>query len=1078
MPYLILENKNLILFLNLKFNFMKRRGLIFNSRPNKTAMFALGLMLGLCPVSKAWADINMNDSQVVAQAQKKVKGQVVDATGEPLIGVNITVIGGTEGTITDIDGNYTIGVSAGAKLKFSYIGYKDQIIDVVSQTVINVKLQEDSEVLDEVVVVGYGSQKKETLTGAVTVVSDKMLKNKGTMSSPLQAMQGQVPGVTITRNSAAPGDESWGLKLRGSVSANNAEPLIVIDGVAYDGVNALRNINPSDIQSINFLKDASAAIYGSRAAGGVVLVTTKQAKEGKARIEYSGSYTYKMVGLQPELMTMNEWANAVLQTCQNDGQPDSYSWVKYAKMALASEGKYIDLDHSANPFAPSYSDVMDFVFMDTNWQDVLFGNSYSTQHDLAVSGGTEKNLYRLSVGYMYDDSNLKWGNNNNQRFNLRSNITSEMTSWLKGGVNLSFAHSMQNYPVSSDSKTSNVITAGRTMPGFYPIYEMNTDGSYKLDENGDRIYDFGSYRPSGSMANWNLPATLPLDKSERMKDEVSGRTFLEATIIEGLKFKTSFNFDLINYNTLDYTNPQLGPAKENGGGVSRMNTRTFSWTWNNIATYDKTIGEHHFNVLAGVEAYSYRYDELTASRSKMAQPDMPELVVGSQLTGGSGYRIDYALVGYLTQALYDYQNKYFFSASYRRDGSSRFAPETRWGNFWSLGTSWRIDREEFMASTSDWLSALTLKMSYGAQGNDNLGTYYASKGLYTIVSNLGENALVSDRMATPNLKWETNLNFNVGIDFSLFNNRFSGSFDFFTRRSKDLLYSRPIAPSLGYGSIDENVGALKNTGIEMVLNGTIINQNGWVWKLGMNLTHYKNKVTDLPLKDMPRSGVNKLQVGRSVYYFYMIEWAGIDPENGDPLWYKDEVDANKNPTGKRVTTNDYGSADYYYVDKSSLPKVYGGFNTSLSWKGFDLSAIFAYSIGGYIYNRDVTMILHNGSLEGRDWSTEILRRWTPDNRYTDVPALSTTSNNWNSASTRFLQNNSYMRLKNLTLSYNLPKQWISKLSLSSVQVYVQGDNLFTIHRNQGLDPEQGITGITYYRYPAMRTISGGINVSF
>ena len=210
----------------------------------------------------------------------------------------------------------------------------------------------------------------------------------------------------------------------------------------------------------------------------------------------------------------------------------------------------------------------------------------------------------------------------------------------------------------------------------------------------------------------------------------------------------------------------------------------------------------------------------------------------------------------------------------------------------------------------------------------------------------------------------------------------------------------------------------------------------------------------------------------------MIEWAGVDPENGDPLWYKDEVDANKNPTGKRVTTNDYGSADYYYVNKSSLPTVYGGFNTSLSWKGFDLSAIFAYSIGGYIYNRDVTMILHNGSLEGRDWSTEILRRWTPDNRYTDVPALSTTSNNWNSASTRFLQNNSYMRLKNLTLSYNLPKQWISKLSLSSVQVYVQGDNLFTIHRNQGLDPEQGITGITYYRYPAMRTISGGINVSF
>ena len=364
-----------------------------------------------------------------------------------------------------------------------------------------------------------------------------------------------------------------------------------------------------------------------------------------------------------------------------------------------------------------------------------------------------------------------------------------------------------------------------------------------------------------------------------------------------------------------------------------------------------------------MESYSYRYDELTASRSKMAQPDMPELVVGSQLTGGSGYRIDYALVGYLTQLLYDYRNKYFFSASYRRDGSSCFAPETRWGNFWSLGASWRVDRESFMASTSDWLSALTLKMSYGAQGNDNLGTYYASKGLYSIVSNLGENALVSDRMATPNLKWETNLNFNVGIDFSLFNNRFSGSFDFFTRRSKDLLYSRPIAPSLGYGSIDENVGALKIRVLKWFLTERLLIRTVGYGNWGMNLTHYKNKVTDLPLKDMPRSGVNKLQVGRSVYDFYMIEWAGVDPENGDPLWYMDEKDANKNPTGRRVTTNDYSSADYYYVNKSSLPKVYGGFNTSLSWKGFDLSAIFAYSIGGYIYNRDITMILHNGSLK-------------------------------------------------------------------------------------------------------------------
>ena len=698
-----------------------------------------------------------------------------------------------------------------------------------------------------------------------------------------------------------------------------------------------------------------------------------------------------------------------------------------------------------------------------------------TELGLNVSGGGKTNQYFFSAGYLNDKGiALESGY---QRFNLRSNITSQINKWLRGSVNMSFAHSMQNYPVSSDTKTSNVINAGRLMADFYPIYEMNSDGTYKYDSEGNRIYDFGSYRPSGSMANWNLPATLPNDKAERMKDEFSGRTYLEATIIEGLKFKTSFNFDLVNYNALDYTNPKIGPAVNTGGGASREYTRTFSWTWNNIVTYDKTIGKHHFNILAGEEAYSYRYDVLQAARSNMAVPDMPELAVGSLVTAGSGYRIDYSLLGYLLSTQYDYQGRYFFSASYRRDGSSRFAPSTRWGNFWSVGASWRIDREEFMLSTADWLSALTLKASYGAQGNDNLGTYYASSGLYSIVSQAGENALVSDRLATPGLKWETNLNFNVGIDFSLFNNRFSGSFDFFQRRSKDLLYSRPLATSLGYTSVDENIGALKNTGFEIDLKGTLIHTRDFAWRLGVNLTHYKNVVTDLPLKDMPITGVTRLKVGRSVYDFYLREWAGVNPENGDPLWYKDVKDTQNNVIG-RTTTNDYAKADYYYVNKSSLPKVYGGFNTAFTYKGFELSAIFAYSIGGYIVDRDVTMLWSNGSSTGRAWSTEMLKRWTPENRYTDVPALKTVSNNWNANSTRNLFNNSYLRMKNITLSYNFPQPMIKKISLSSLQLFVKADNLLTISGNQGLDPEQGITGLTYYRYPAMRSISGGVNVSF
>ena len=1022
--------------------------------------------------------------QAAVQQEKRITGTVV-SEGEPLPGVSVQVKGHSTGTITDIDGKYSISAPADGVLIFRFVGLRSAEEHINGRNTINVTMESDSKQLDEVMVVAYATAKKYSFTGAAsTVKGDEIAKLQ--TSSVSRALEGTVSGVQASAASGQPGTDAE-IRIRGigSINASSA-PLYVVDGVPFDG--SVNSINPDDIASMTVLKDAaSAALYGSRGANGVIIITTKQGQtDSKATVNVKASFGGSNRAVRDyDRIGTNDYFQLYWEALRNQYAKDTEHYTPATAASQASKDLVTKLMGAGpNPYGTNYPQPVGTdgklvagaePLWDFDWSDAMEQQALRTELNLNVSGGGQKNQYFFSAGYLNDKGiALESGY---QRFNLRSNITSEMTSWLKGGVNMSFAHSMQNYPLSSDSNTSNVINAGRTMPGFYPIYEVNPDGSFKTDENGDRIPDFGPYRPSGSMSNWNLPATLPLDKSERMKDEFSGRTFLDVTFMPGLKFKTSFNFDLINYNSLDFTNSLIGPSVVTGGGSSRVNNRTFSWTWNNIATYDKTIGEHHFNILAGQEAYSYRYDQLTASRSKMAQPDMPELVVGSQLTGGSGYRIDYALVGYFTQLLYDFQDKYFFSASYRRDGSSRFSPETRWGNFWSVGASWRIDREDFMISTSDWLSALTLKASYGAQGNDNLGTYYASKGLYAIVSNLGENALVSDRIATPKLKWETNLNFNVGIDFSLWNNRVSGSFDFFQRRSKDLLYSRPLATSLGYTSMDENIGALKNTGFEIDLKGTLIHTRDFMWRMGVNLTHYKNVVTDLPLKDMPVTGVTRLKEGRSVYDFYLREWAGVDPDNGDPLWYKNVKDEQGNITG-RTTTNDYAQADYYYVDKSSLPKVYGGFNTAFSYKGFELSAIFAYSIGGYIVDRDVTMLWSNGSNPGRAWSTEILKRWTPENRYTDVPALKTVSNNWNSNSTRNLFNNSYLRMKNITLSYNFPQPLIKKISLNSLQLFVQADNLLTFSKNQGLDPEQGITGLTYYRYPAMRSISGGLNVSF
>lgn len=1014
----------------------------------------------------------------------RVSGTVV-SEGEPLPGASVFVKGTKNGTVTDIDGRYAISVPADGTLVFSFIGLQSQEHKVGGRTVINVDLVPDNTQLEEVMVVAYATAKKYSFTGAAsTVKGDEIAKLQ--TSSVSRALEGTVAGLQASAASGQPGTDAE-IRIRGigSINASSA-PLYVVDGVPYDG--SVNSINPEDIASMTVLKDAaSAALYGSRGANGVIIITTKQGRaDSKTTVNVKASFGGSNRAVRDyDRVGTDQYFQLYWEALRNQYALSTDKYTPQTAAAQASKdlvGKL--MGGGPNPYGPDYPQPVGTdgklvagatPLWDFDWQDAMEQQALRTEVGLNVSGGGATNQYYFSAGYLNDKGiALESGY---ERFNLRSNITSEITKWLRGGVNMSYAHSMQNYPVSSDTKTSNVINAGRLMNGFYPIYQMNADGTYKLDSDGNRMYDFGSYRPSGSMANWNLPATLPTDKSERMKDEFSGRTFLEVTFIEGLKFKTSFNFDLINYNSLDYTNPKIGPAVNTGGGASREYDRTFSWTWNNILTYDKTLGEHHFNILAGQEAYSYRYDVLEAARSNMAVPDMPELAVGALVTAGNGYRIDYSLVGYFLNAQYDYQDKYFLSASYRRDGSSRFAPGTRWGNFWSVGASWRIDREPFMLSTAGWLSALTLKASYGAQGNDNLGTYYASSGLYSIVSQAGENALVSDRLATPDLKWETNLNFNVGIDFSLFNNRFSGSFDFFQRRSKDLLYSRPLATSLGYTSVDENIGALKNTGFEVDLKGTLIHTREFMWRLGFNLTHYKNAVTDLPRKDMPITGVTRLKVGRSVYDFYLREWAGVDPDNGDPLWYKDVKDAQGNVTG-RTTTNDYAQADYYYVDKSSLPKVYGGFNTAFSYKGFELSALFAYSIGGYIVDRDITMLWSNGSNAGRAWSTEMLNRWTPENRYTDVPALKTVSNNWNSNSTRNLFNNSYLRMKNITLAYNFPQPMIRKISLSSLQLFVQADNLLTVSKNQGLDPEQGITGLTYYRYPAMRSISGGINVAF
>ena len=1013
-----------------------------------------------------------------AQQEKRVTGTVT-SEGEPLPGVSVQLKGASSGTITDIDGKYSIEIPATGTLVFRFVGMRTVEQPVNNRSVINVTLESESKELEEVMVVAYATAKKYSFTGAASTMKAGEIEKLQT-SSISRVLEGTVSGVQASAASGQPGTDAE-IRIRGigSINASSA-PLYVVDGVPFDG--SVNSINPDDISSMTVLKDAaSAALYGSRGANGVIIITTKQGDQNtKATVKVKASLGGSNRAVRDyDRVSTDQYFELYWEALRNQ-YAKSADYTPATAAAQASKDLVTKLmGGGPNPYGPQYAQPVGTdgklvagarPLWNSDWSDAMEQQALRTELNLSVSGGGKANQYFFSAGYLNDKGiALESGY---QRFNLRSNITSEMTSWLKGGVNLSFAHSMQNYPVSSDSKTSNVITAGRTMPGFYPIYEMNTDGSYKLDENGDRIYDFGSYRPSGSMANWNLPATLPLDKSERMKDEVSGRTFLEATIIEGLKFKTSFNFDLINYNTLDYTNPQLGPAKENGGGVSRMNTRTFSWTWNNIATYDKTIGEHHFNVLAGVEAYSYRYDELTASRSKMAQPDMPELVVGSQLTGGSGYRIDYALVGYLTQALYDYQNKYFFSASYRRDGSSRFAPETRWGNFWSLGTSWRIDREEFMASTSDWLSALTLKMSYGAQGNDNLGTYYASKGLYTIVSNLGENALVSDRMATPNLKWETTTAYDLGLDFGMWEDRLTVTFGYYLKKTKNLLSSVTLPTSLGFIDYKENLGQMENEGVELALRSFVYKSNDWNVSLFVNMAHNKNRIVSISNAlssyndkadqeqanndDYKTKPMVRYKEGRSSTAIYAMKSLGIDPATGKELFQRQD-----------------GTNTYVWDPKESVvcgdtePKVTGAFGTNITWKQLNLNMNFSYRLGGQVYNQTLINRVENADPRDNVDRRVLEQRWQKPGDHTfykDINDKSTTP-----AGSRFIQDENVLQLGSLSLSYDLKKEWLKPIGFDMVRLTAMMNDVF---RLSTVKRERGIS------YPFARSMSLGVMVQF
>ncbi|MGO1595133.1 MAG: SusC/RagA family TonB-linked outer membrane protein [Sphingobacterium sp.] len=1007
--------------------------------------------------------------------QREITGQVRDAqNNEILAGATVAVEGRQSQTSTDQSGNFQITLEGPDEtLIISYVGYQSERIRPDNDH-LEVLLQSASKDMEEIVVVAYGTSRRSSITGSVSTINNEQIENRQ-VASLSKALEGQVPGLQSVSSSGQPGTDA-GIRIRGIGSINaSSEPLYVVDGNPYSG--DINSINPNDIQSISVLKDAaSSALYGSRGANGVIIVTTKKGQAGDKtaiNLNLTQGISNRAVRDYNQVST-NDYFELYWEALRNKNLSNGQSPENAAKNASAN----IITDLNINPYGLDFPQPVGTdgkilagasPLWDDNWEDVLQRTGHRTQADLSFSGGGDHHNFFISGGYLNDqgiaiESGFK-------RYNVRANLDAKARSWLNVGLNIAGSSTNQQFPQSEDSNTANIINFTRLVPSFYPYYERNSDGTLHLDNLGNPIYDFGLYRPSAAIPKNNLAASLPLDKNDILRENLSARTYLEAVFTPDLKLRSTYSVDYINSNSHYFTNPEVGDGVDYGGSVSKYNVRTVGQTWNNILTYDKQFDEHHLNLLAGQEYYDFQTSNMEGSRERFVLPGFYEPVAASQLNDFTGSSVDYRLLSFLGRAEYNYANKYFLSGSIRTDGSSRFSPETRWGTFWSLGGSWRIAEEEFFQAQST-LDQLTLRASFGGQGNDNLGTYYAYQGLYTIANNLGQGGTYTDRLPTPGLKWETNLNLNVGLDIAAFQNRVALSVEYFNRQSKDLLFTMPMALSTGYSGYDANIGALRNTGVDVDLRTIPVRNDEFRWNLDVNFSHYKNKITELPTAENIPTGNKLLRVGGSIYDFYLPEWAGVDPENGNPLWYLADEDGHRS----EQTTSEYGNAGRFILG-SSLPDLVGGIHNSISYRDFDFSALLSFSIGGQILDRDYVQLMHNGNNVGRTWSQEMLERWTPENRDTDVPRLTTDNLNWTGASSRFLYDGTYARLKNVSLGYTLPQAVSSRMNIGSARVFLTAENLLTFYGHQGLDPEQTVGGATYFRYPAMKTFSAGIQLS-
>ncbi|MGM9738967.1 MAG: SusC/RagA family TonB-linked outer membrane protein [Candidatus Cryptobacteroides sp.] len=1028
-------------------------------------------------------------------AQKiTVKGTVTDDSGQPVIQVVVQEVNGQAVGVTDIDGNYSISVPSGAVLKFSCLGYVTAEVPVQSRAVVNCVLAIDNQVLDDVIVVAFGTATKESFTGSATVVNSEKIAERQ-VSSPIAALNGQVAGLQMVEGNGPDSDPSIIIRGFGSINAGTA-PLIVLDGLPYNGYWS--DINPQDVENISVLKDAASnALYGARGANGVIMITTKSAKRGRANISFDAKFGVNTDGrvYYDYISDPAEYYEFHYSTLLNYYRTiigDKYSTAKEKAMAAipkaASDGGLGYLvyevpagqtlfgdDGKLNPNA-TYRKVMgndgkEHLLVPDNWRKEGMRNGFRQEYNLNISGGNENFQFIGSLGYL-SNQGLTYGSDYT-RITARAKADYQAREWLKVGVNM-------NYTNNQSNNLTNAFSVIYSVAPIYPLYIRDGEGNIMTDSHG-KVFDYGDGMITGIVRtvenNVNSIQNDLLDKDHNDSNAFGLQGYADIKFFRDLTLTVNASiYDTENRTTVAY-NPFYGYEANTGGGVSTNHYRTFDFNAQQLLKYKHSFtGGHNIDLLLGHE-----YNKNTSTTTGGSKTNIFAYEVNTELDGTLikesivGNKEVYNTEGFLFRGQYDYNGKYFASASYRLDGSSAFDPSNRWGSFWSVGGAWILSKERWFRSKA--FDMFKFKASYGVQGNDGIPAYYYTR-TYDISTVDSMAATVFKSQGNKDITWESNGNFNTGIEAEMFGGRLSAEVNYYYRITSDMLLWKTVPLGMGYGGYYDNVGDMVNQGVELNLSGAMIRTKNVVWSANLNLSHNKNEVTYLPATNKSReidghggylSGYRYVGENLPLYTWYVKKYAGVN-EEGLSTWYKSDG----------TTTTVWDNAAYYLCGDPH-PVIYGGFGTSLNAHGFDLSVNFLYSVGGKVMDNGYASLMGvpYAGVTGGNYHKDMLKAWSSENTDTDIPRAVYNDQNVNATSDRFLVDGSSLTFKNASMGYTFPSKLMDKIKVSSLRIYVSCDNIYYWSRRKGLDPRTSLIGDTdKTAYSPMRSISAGINVKF